>query len=244
MPTTLTGLLLLVLLLLPGIAYVAVRERATPEQRRSPFRETAAVVAAGVVADLVALLLVLLTARLWPQATLDIGALIRDTPGYVHAHYTLIVLWAAGFVAVAAGIAAGGALLLGRGSPHPSTMSSWWTLFDYWHPGTVRHIQCELDDGTCITGQLGDWNTTATDTPDRDLILAAPITYRRAGSTEYHPHPVSVVCISARHIVAMFVAYSDPVTSPAAEVAVAGVAASSGESAQVVGPGSPPAPTV
>lgn len=41
MPTTLTGLLLFVVLLLPGISYVAIRERGTPRQARSAFRETA-----------------------------------------------------------------------------------------------------------------------------------------------------------------------------------------------------------
>lgn len=37
MPTTLTGLLLLIVVLLPGITYVAIRERKTPEQRRSAY---------------------------------------------------------------------------------------------------------------------------------------------------------------------------------------------------------------
>ena len=47
MPTTLTGLVLFVVLLLPGFAYVTGKERHTTGQRLSHFRETAAVVAAS-----------------------------------------------------------------------------------------------------------------------------------------------------------------------------------------------------
>ena len=40
MPTTLTGLLLFVALLLPGFAYLVGKERHGTERRLSPFRET------------------------------------------------------------------------------------------------------------------------------------------------------------------------------------------------------------
>jgi Family of unknown function (DUF6338) len=53
MPTTLTGLLLFVVLLLPGFAYLVGKERAGTERRTSPFRETVAVVAASVATELV-----------------------------------------------------------------------------------------------------------------------------------------------------------------------------------------------
>lgn len=45
MPTTLTGLLLFVVFLLPGFAYLVGKERNGTERQTSPFRETVAVVA-------------------------------------------------------------------------------------------------------------------------------------------------------------------------------------------------------
>ncbi|MFD2355366.1 DUF6338 family protein [Nonomuraea ferruginea] len=44
MPTTLSGLLLLVVLLLPGLTYVTVWERRAPNRHVSAFRETSAVI--------------------------------------------------------------------------------------------------------------------------------------------------------------------------------------------------------
>lgn len=55
MPTTLTGLLLFVVLLLPGFAYLVGKERNGTERRMSPFRETVAIVAASVTCELVVL---------------------------------------------------------------------------------------------------------------------------------------------------------------------------------------------
>jgi uncharacterized membrane protein len=54
-PTTLTGLLLFVVLLLPGFAYLVGKERHGTERSLSPFRETVAVVAASITSELVVL---------------------------------------------------------------------------------------------------------------------------------------------------------------------------------------------
>jgi hypothetical protein len=55
MPTTLTGLLIFVVLLLPGFAYLVGKERHGTERHTSPFRETIAVVAASVTSELAVL---------------------------------------------------------------------------------------------------------------------------------------------------------------------------------------------
>ncbi|MCP3805364.1 DUF6338 family protein [Allokutzneria sp. A3M-2-11 16] len=134
--------------------------------------------------------------------------------------------------------------LLGRRSTHPSSVSSWWTLFELWDPTALRHVGCVLDDGSYIAGHLSSWNTLGEDSPDRDLILTAPLTYRPAGTAEDRSYPASAVCISARRIVTMFVTYLDPATSAAVEKATEAVEekaeqASAAVPAQVCGPDAP-----
>ncbi|MEU9499689.1 DUF6338 family protein [Streptomyces sp. NPDC048196] len=55
MPTTFTGLMLLVVLLLPGLTFAVVRERQGSERRPTPFRETGTVVFCSVLTELVTL---------------------------------------------------------------------------------------------------------------------------------------------------------------------------------------------
>ncbi|MEV0148131.1 MULTISPECIES: DUF6338 family protein [unclassified Nonomuraea] len=65
MPTTISGLLLLVALLFPGFAYIISRDRAGAERRVSAWRETTSVVVVSVVADLTVLVLFLVLRTLW-----------------------------------------------------------------------------------------------------------------------------------------------------------------------------------
>jgi len=88
MPTTLTGLLLFVALLLPGFAYLVGKERHGTEWHTSPFRETVAIVAAGVTSELAVLGLFAAVRATFPSWTPDVGALIRHGGGtYAISHY-------------------------------------------------------------------------------------------------------------------------------------------------------------
>ena len=93
MPTTLTGLLLFVVLLLPGFAYLIGKERHGTERRLSPFRETVAIVAASVTSELIVLVVFAGIRSLLPSITPDVGALIRHGGVYLrgsqggHGHY-------------------------------------------------------------------------------------------------------------------------------------------------------------
>lgn len=245
MPTTLTGLLLFVVLLLPGFAYAIGKERNSVAQRPTPFRETAAVVAASVVFNLVVLALFAIIRTVWPTATPNVGALIRNagvylrgTPGQV-GHYGQVGMWAAGMLAFAVLLAylatlpqvrVVAAKALGT-YPHDSTASAWWILFEKWQGDRHIHVGCILDDGSFVEGTLGSFSRESDEGPERDLILAAPIRYRPPGEgTDGSPYECGAVCVSATRIVAMFVSYSDdPVTSlPTGE---AGAPASTSEQA-------------
>ena len=108
--------------------------------------------------------------------------------------------------------------------PDDSTVSAWWILFERWRNGRDVQVACMLDDGSAVRGQLGSFNTSADDSPDRDLILKEPI-YRPPGETANEVlWDMSAVCCPARRIVSLFVIYSEPVqTEPYSCAGAAGV---------------------
>jgi hypothetical protein len=242
MPTTLTGLLVFVALLLPGFTYVVGKERNGTGQKATPFRETAVVFAASVTFELIILGVFAPIRTLLPTWTPDVGALIRHGGMYLRGsaghsgHYGQVALWAAGMLAVAIAIAYVATLPRVRTFaaerlgpyPHHSTVSGWWLLFETWQDNRDIRVGCVLDDGSYVEGQLGSFSTDADDVPDRDLILAEPIVYRPPGKDKpAAPYESTLVCISAGRIVTMFVTYTEkPVTSPLVVAAVAGGQAS------------------
>jgi hypothetical protein len=224
-PTTLTGLLLFVVLMLPGFGYLVGKERHGTERRLSPFRETVAIVAASVTSELIVLLLFASVRAVWPSITPDVGALVRNSSTYLRGgpaesgHYRTVAAWGVGML-IAASLLAYLATdpkirrLAERVTgpyPHDSTVSGWWILFERW-AGTRRiELVCMLDDGSCVRGQFGSFNTSADDSPDRDLILQRPIYYRPPGSgSQEVPYPAAAVCCAASRIVALFVNYFEP----------------------------------
>lgn len=222
MPTTLTGLLLFVVLLLPGFAYVVGKERNGTGQQPTSFRETAAVVAASVTFELVVLLVFAIIRTIWPHLTPDVGALVRDDHSYLagrggHAgRYSQVALWAVGMIAVAAVLAYLATLPQARklavkvleDYPHHSTVSAWWLMFETWQGQRDIHVGCVLDDESYVEGWLGSFSPAADDNPDRDIVLTEPILYRPAGTSRAEPYECGAVCISAARIMAMFVNYS------------------------------------
>lgn len=227
MPTTLTGLLLFVVLLLPGFAYLVGKERHGTERRQSPFRETVAIVAASITSELVVLAVFFAIRARWPTVTPDVealivnsGAYLRGIPGH-HEHYRIVAVWGIALLTAAtlgAYLATkpkvrglGKKLKLTGPYPHESTVSAWWVLFERWPEGRDVQVVCMLDDGSVVRGQYASFNTMAEDSPDRDLVLQKPIFYRPSGENAREvPYPVSAASCSARRIVTLFVAYSEP----------------------------------
>jgi hypothetical protein len=220
MPTTLTGLLLFVVLLLPGFAYLVGKERHGTERRLSPFRETVAIVAASITSELVVLVIFAGIRTLWPSITPDVGSLVRQGGGYLRGgQYRSIAIWGLGLLTAAVVLAylATEPRLRRRlewltGTyPHDSTVSAWWILFERWPQGRDVQVACMLDDGSAFRGEFGSFNTSADDSPDRELILKGPISYRPPGEAAIEvPLDVSAVCCSARRIVSLLIAYSEP----------------------------------
>ena len=247
MPTTLTGLLLFVVLLLPGFAYLVGKERHGTERRLSPFRETVAIVAASVTSELLVLVVFAGIRALWPSRTPDVGALIRNGGSYLRSsrmHYENVAIWAICLLAAATLVAYLATVPSIRSIskkitgpyPHDSTVSAWWILFERWPRGRDVEVACMLDDGSAIRGRFGSFNTSADDSPDRDLILRKPIFYRPPGEEAREvPYNMSAVCCPARRIVALFVAYSVPEQQsaiPVQELAAPGTSAGSPEQSE------------
>lgn len=212
MPSTLSGLLLFVALMLPGFAYLVVKERAGTERRTSPFRETVAVVAASVAAELVAFFG---SAVLWVEL-IDVKRLVASPDSYWRAEPLLLAGWAVSLLALATVLAAAAAwpwirTRLPGDYPHDSTVSAWWMIFAKFDKDADKRVACELDDGSYVEGNLVSYNNNADDIEDRDIILDGPILFRPAGPQQSaEPYDAHVVCISARRIVTMFVTYSEP----------------------------------
>lgn len=207
MPSTLSGLVLFVVLLLPGIAYVAVRERHLPDKRESVFRETATVAAVSFAADLLAVLIAVGVSTWHPTAAPDVGRLIVDGPAYFKGHSNLVLWWALGGLAFSTAVAASVGRIIGSRVPHPSGMSSWWFMWDERMAMSEIHLNCILDDGSKIDGYLKSFSTVADDIQDRDLVLMEPIRYAYEKEQDMLPYHADEACVSASRIVTIVATY-------------------------------------
>lgn len=229
MPSTTLGLVIFVISLAPGLVYILMRERVAPHTTLSAFRESAIVLCASLAADAVVLTLLAALRVAAPQVTPDVGALIRTPTEYLASHYVLVFWWSLGLLATASALAAwvgSGAArrLLSRllqtlpaplarfrvaseATPHDANVSGWWLAFNE-VPATDVHVGCALADGSFVSGYLVSHSRLVDDSPDRDLVLGPPITFRPAESdVAVQREGVGAVVVSARQIAVLFVSY-------------------------------------
>ncbi len=223
MPTSLVGLLVFIVLLAPGFAFVVRRETQFVPRTISVFRETAVVVLASVAANAAALLCFCLVRALWPRGTPDVGRLVAEPHDYLIEDYRVAIGWGAGVLALATLLAAiaavppNWALELWRRAPlalQPRWLeeignpivykSAWGQLMNLAPPdidGPVDvWVSCELQDGTYLSGPLFSLNPDVNEDPDREIILKAPVTRRPPDSDKTTVLDVGAVSISARYV--------------------------------------------
>lgn len=209
MPTTLTGLLLFVVLLLPGFVYLVGNEWHGTERRVSPFRELVSLAAVSITTELGVLIVL---AGVWAP-TLDASEALPDTGRWWREHAWAIVVWG-GIILLLAMLVAWSLttqtvrrwarIEQSRGA----MVSAWWKVFKGWtpEPGEAR-VQIRLEDHSVITGVLLSFNPLVDDTEDRDLILRAPISIHLKGKDRPQQLPLEVMTISARRIMWIGVTY-------------------------------------
>jgi hypothetical protein len=225
-PNTLVGLLIFVALLSPGVCYNFRREGDRPLTKPdSVVRETARLVVIGLTADAVSLAMFALF-RLWQPTHAPEPRRLLSSPGvYFVQEYGYLLLWGTGLLTLSCLIATILAALQGIGpmkrllewkltrwlfSPSVKTEPAWWQMFKR-HPTMACYVGCELQDGSYVAGQLYSFSPESDETPDRELTMSAPITYRPSGSDESDTLDVSAIILSAREIKLLTVTYLEPV---------------------------------
>lgn len=229
MPTSLVGLLIFVVLLAPGLAFVVQRETHFVPRTASAFRETAVVILASVIANSITLCIFSLVRFIWPGLTPDPGQLLASPDKYFSANYALVSGWTAILLAIATLLGALAALppgpVLSAWRKLPSALQPQW-LEDIGNPivyksawSRLMHLRpedydgpidvwvsCELQDGTYLAGPLFSLNPDVDEDADRELIIMAPVSYRSPTSTSTEELEVGAVTVSARNL--KYVAWS------------------------------------
>lgn len=220
--TTITGILLLLILLLPGFVFVTLRERHQPARKLSVFRETSVVLAATTASYLIPAAITVVLVLTWPTFRNQVAAGLSSPTTYVTEHAFRTSIAAAAWVATGIGIGA----LLGTKRLAPILIgtpggSAWWKLFDpdrrLVDGDFSTEVTATLDDGAVITGTLFSWNRDAEDGPDREFILQPPLWLQGPHSTEAVELEVAAISISAhtvRYITVRYVVADDDSTSP------------------------------
>ncbi|MBT1669643.1 hypothetical protein KK092_09640 [Curtobacterium flaccumfaciens pv. flaccumfaciens] len=216
-PSTLTGILLFLVLLLPGFVFVTLRERHQPTRKLSVFRETSVVLAATTGAYALPALTIVIAAAVCPLVRSEVALALSGPASYASEHAFRST------AALGSWVLAGSAMAALLGSPWLRPLlvgtpggSAWWKLFapdksvisgDY-----STEVTATLEDGSVLTGTLYSWNRDAEDTPDREFTLQAPIWLQAPDSSTVSELDAATVAVSARVVRYLTVRYlvADP----------------------------------
>lgn len=213
-PSTFVGLLVFVILLIPGFVFVRRSERTGPERQLSPLRETVAIIFVSVICDVIVVTAVMVVWELIPSGSIDVAQLLSTPNTYVRDHYMLLWVWILAALVTASLLAlltAGPLARLARrhtgDRSHEPFLSAWARLFTV-HPECRVFLGCQMVDGSYIAGWLHTYSRAAVDSPDRELTLRGPLQYRPAGEIETTELTgVGTVSVSARQLAMLFVSY-------------------------------------
>jgi len=228
-PNSIAGLVIFLVLLAPGLAYVLRHERVVPARSHSAFRETLRVVYVSVVCLVITVLI--LSALRWrlPDRTPDVGALVRNPGSYAKGNYVALAWWAFAAIVFATLL---GALSADRravglwervtrwrvtrwivGTPSIGHTSAWYSAFHLRdsEPGRTW-LGVQMDDGSYIDGQLLSFNVAADEDEKRELILMRP--HVRTEKVDRVPMAQDLTILSARHIIRIDVTRIAPERPP------------------------------
>ncbi|MDG4787657.1 DUF6338 family protein [Micromonospora sp. WMMD1102] len=225
-PSSVLGLVVFVLLLAPGLAYVLCHERVVPTQPHSAFRETLRVVFVSVGCLIVTSIAFAGIRSVLPEHTLDVRGLVQDPTRFAREHHVQIAWWSLAFltVATAVGVATAHLQLSGwrlqrrgnrfvwvnRTTRAPLSSASAWdkAMHESVPHGHSAYAGAQLDDGSYISGYVASHSPIPQETENRDLLLVAPKMRMKDGTDKALPAAMTV--ISSRHIVRLDVTHVPP----------------------------------
>lgn len=216
MPDTLFSLAFLIVLVMPGVIFSIQVDNRLPVRDLSPLRELATIAGIGALCDAASFALFIIIRAITPSNTPDVGSIEQHGMLYARMHFVMVGWWSIGLFGVSCTLA----YFLGKYRPQiagriPSGRirfaSAWWTAFhDHKHDNAYIYLGCELQDGSYVAGFLENYSTETDETPDRELILSEPLSYRPPGekSIEEEMENVSAVILSASQLKFVTVTYT------------------------------------
>lgn len=208
-PTTITGFVIVLLLLLPGFVFVTFRERHQPSRKLSVLRETSTVFAATTVAYVAPALIAVVTSVFWPDLRGTFASLLSSPEKYGAEHpFRLLALIAAFVLLASAASYFLGTKMMTKFVPGAGG-SAWWLLFEQEAPKGTVSIQASatLQDDTVVTGTLHSWSRDAADHQDRDMVLRSPIWIQAPKARKPYELDSQALSVSAREIRFLSVRY-------------------------------------
>ncbi|MCU1362774.1 MAG: putative rane protein [Acidimicrobiaceae bacterium] len=212
-PSTLNGVVLFLVFLMPGVAFALMRERHRPVRRLSAFRETAFAVLVSTAWVVLALSIVFFVQLAQPPVHRTLTELVTKSSKFLDHNVSLVLGVTLAYLVIATSISAFlGSVVFQRviqrarhGAPDP-TSSAWWILFEQ-QPDHDKILSIILEDGTWLSGTLLSWSKDSDDSPDRELTIRDPMQYRSAKGKKSHPLEGAAVVVSARRILYLSVQY-------------------------------------
>lgn len=224
MPSTLTGILILLFSFAPGYVYLLLSERqGAPLRTVSAFRETAQVILTSFLALSAAAVVFAIATLVLGDAAPDVKALATTPGAYWDDHVFEVVGWGAGLLLLACAMSyLWGAHTVGRRladltqsaavgrfvwPPSTTSFTSAWTLMlEVREPDLHKYVKARLNDGTLVEGWMSSFNPHVSETGDRELTLANPVHITAPDGT-VTANEGGAVALSARSVLYLDVEY-------------------------------------
>ncbi len=232
MPTTVPGLVIFVVFLLPGFISYVRRRRLVSARDLFPFMEMANVVSVSVVTNVAVLGLFALVRWILPDHTPEPDRLVFKTATYAEGRLGYIALWGVGLLVGSCALAA----LTSTNTALASTNtamgvlqkvlppvvveeSAWYEMFEAPPDlGALAYVGLQLTSGTYVAGYLWWYSTEREKVPDRQLILVGPLeVVRGEGTDKDHREPLEefdYATFSSRDIESLHLTWVKPPPPP------------------------------
>jgi hypothetical protein len=222
-PASWLGILLFVLLVVPGLVFDMLSERRRVGSSESTFREISRVVVASIgFSGATLLVLALIRIFLAPIWLPDPGALAREGSRYATQNYQVLAWTLTAGVLLSTMLAVGMhyAFKWKHRAPDIEKVSTWTKVFQHHNKGGWRiYVRVRLDDGAIYAGTLLHY-TSDLENDDRELILGRPglATKSPGGTLTDMPDDWKRIVIHSSAIKTLFVGYIED-TDDAGEIA-------------------------